>query len=118
LSQTHFDKNDTQSLSSRDSATKTASLLGAGSFINNHSSTKAKIPFEEGNTFTVFSYASDSEDYAALSGIGASAIHGGTSTAHNIPVNMNGGQTMAAVAHAFTERNLRMNTFSADNTGK
>jgi hypothetical protein len=110
-------ENGTHSLSLRGYTTTTATILGSSSFIGNNSSTiGAKFTFGEGNILTAFSCVSEGGGHASVSGVGASAVPGGTSIAHDITVNMNGSQTIAALAHSSPVENVRVNTFGADNT--
>jgi hypothetical protein len=57
------------------------------------------------------------ELYSASSVIGA-AVGYGTSTDNAVTVNMNGNQTLSAVAHSSNAANIKVNTFGADNTDK
>ncbi|MDR1528751.1 MAG: hypothetical protein LBS22_04185, partial [Puniceicoccales bacterium] len=116
-----FGESNSLAISSISSAYAASVGIGAVSAtrINGTASSTASalaVMFENDNSLTVSSFSSSSDSYnSASTGIGATSANG-ESTANAVTVNMNGSQTLAAVA--YSKGTTTVNAFGANNTDK
>jgi hypothetical protein len=83
---------------------------GSATTVNNLTATLG-----DGNTLISSSFSSS---YSPASSVIGAAVGYGTGTANAVTVNMNGSQTLSAMAYAENLSSMKGNTFGADNTDK